>query len=258
MKKSMFITVFLGSLFVGGCATTPVVIQKRQFIPIGSPVQAASKQPSNVQLFADALDVPYPYLQIGRITPEGDRDHHQSASDQISALRAMAAAHGADAVIVSKQILMKGGVFKSPEEGIMHRQEIALYSGIAIVKTSTGSAVAPEPNPSGLVSIGDLFAVPDQYLKKSVVVEGIYSGLTVGAQATGFFLTSTVNTQLKLLCAYRNPVLDETSRRFLLNQPNNTRLRVEGQLIPSPDGAAKDAGMSGPSGYELAVSRVIQ
>jgi hypothetical protein len=170
----------------------------------------------------------------------------------------VAAAHGADGVIVSKQILVKGAVEHSPEEGIVHRAEIALYSGIAIVKTSTGTAVNPTPAPSGLVSIADLFAVPDQYLNKTVVVEGTYSRLTVGAQTTGFFLTSTVNTQLELLCAYHNLALDEASRRMLLNKPGNTSLRIEGYLVPSSQGAAKETGLSSPSGYELAVTRVLK
>jgi hypothetical protein len=245
----------IGSLLLVGCFSP---MQRRQFIPIGSPIQASAKQPFDVQLFAKTSEVPYAYIEIGRITPEGDRYNHQSASDQISTLRALAAAHGADGVIVSKQILVKGAVEHSPEEGIVHRAEIALYSGIVIVKTSTGTVVNPAPAPGGLVSIGDLFAVPDQYLNKTVEVEGIYSRLTVGAQTTGFFLTSTVNTQLELLCAYHNIALDEASRRLLMNKPSNTPLRIEGNLVPTSQGAAKEAGLSSLSGYELAVTRVLQ
>jgi hypothetical protein len=89
-------------------------------------------------------------------------------------------------------------------------------------------------------------------------VEGIYSQLTVGSQATGFFLTSPVNSQLELLCAYRNSELDQNSRLSLMNKPNKASLRIEGHLVPSAQGSAKDANLSGQSGYELAVTNVLQ
>src|ERR1700679_1032538 len=121
-------------LFFVGCFTPPV---KRQFIPIGSTSQAAAKQPSDVQVYSDAAQVPFPYVEMGRITPARPLPgHYQSASEQISAIRELAAANGADAVILSRQILLKGGTYHSPAEGVVHRAEKALYSGIAIVKTS--------------------------------------------------------------------------------------------------------------------------
>jgi hypothetical protein len=245
-----------GLFFLAGCFTPPV---KRQFIPMGSLGQAVAKQPSDVQIFSNPSHVPFPYTQLGRITPEGDRYHHESASDQIAAIRSMAASNGADAVIVSRQILVKGGSVHSPEEGVVHRAEIALYSGIAILKsTSTAITALPVLNASAMVSIADLFAVPESYLNKTVQVEGIYSQLTVGQQATAFLLASPVNNQLELLCAYRNTALDETSRRLLMNKPIKASLRIEGHLIPSSEGAAKDAGLSSHSGYELTVTRVLQ
>jgi len=255
MKRIAAFLLVFGLSGLGGCVTS---MGKRQFIPIGAPIQAAAKKPSEVQLFAGASQVPYSYIQMGRITPEGNVDHHQSADDQLLALRALAAAHGADAVIVSKEVLSKAGTYHGPAEGIVHRQEVAVYSGLAVIKTSTGSVVVPTPSPSGVVSIGDLFAVPDHYLDKTIVVEGIYSRLTVGSRATGFLLTSTLNSQLELLCAYRNLALDEASRRLLMNKPGNTNLRIEGHLVPSSQGSAKDAGMSEPNGYELAVTRILQ
>jgi hypothetical protein len=242
-------------LFVVGCVTP---MSKRQFIPIGAPIQVVAKQPSDVQVFSNPTQVPYSYNQIGRITPEGNIDNHEKANAQIVAIRQLAADSGADAVILSKQILVKGGMVHSPEEGVVHRAEIALYSGIAIVRTSTASAVLPTSNPSEVVSIGDLFAVPDHYLNKTIIVEGIYSQLTVGTQATGFLLTSPVNSQLELLCAYRNIELDQNSRRSLMNKPNKASLRIEGHLVPSAQGSAKDANLSSPSGYELAVTNVLQ
>jgi hypothetical protein len=86
-----------------------------------------------------------------------------------------------------------------------------------------------------------------------------FSKLTVGPQATGFILTSTVNNQLELLCAYHNTALDEISRRLLMNKPNKSSLRIEGHLVPSSQQSiAKEAGISGPSGYKLTVTRISQ
>jgi hypothetical protein len=256
MSRAMKRWTVVGSLFFSGCFTPPV---KRQFLPIGLPHEAAAKQPSDVQIFADPSQVPFPYVEMGRITEESQPNHHQSSGDQISAIRALAAANGADAVIVSKQILMKGGTYHSPEEGVVHRAEVALFSGIAIEKsTSTPTAAMPVEPRSEVVSIADLFAVPEKYLNKTVLVEGIYSQLTVGSQSTGFTLASSVNNQLELVCAYRNTELDEFSRRSLMNSANRAPLQVEGRLIHSSEGAAKDAGLGSRSGYELSVTRIVQ
>jgi len=245
-----------GLVFFAGCFTPPV---KRQFISVGPLVQAAAKQPSDVQVYADASQVPFPYVEMGRITPERPLPgHFQSSSEQISAIRALAAANGADAVILSRQILLKGGTYHSPAEGVVHRTEKSLYSGITIVKsTSAVVAALPTSTPTPLVSIPDLFAVPDSYLNQTVLVEGIYSQLTVGQQATAFLLTASVNNQLELLCAYRNTELDENSRRWLMNQPNKSTLRLEGHLVRSSQGSAKEAGLSGASGFEFVVTRVL-
>jgi hypothetical protein len=72
----------IGSFLLVGCFSP---MQKRQFIPIGSPIEASVKQAPDVQLFAKTSEIPWAYIQIGRITPEGDRYNHQSASDQIFA-----------------------------------------------------------------------------------------------------------------------------------------------------------------------------
>jgi hypothetical protein len=257
MTRGMKLSIVASLLWFIGCATAPM--PTRQFIPMGASLQLTAKQPSDVQIFADAAQVPYSYIQVGHITPEGDANHHPRASDQIAAIRALAATHGADAVIVSKQILLKGGTVHSPAEGIIHRAEIALYSGMAIIKsTSTAIAALPMATSIETVSIGDLFAVPENYLHKTVQVEGTYNQLTVGSQATGFYLASMVNNQLELLCAYRNTDLDEMSRRALMNKPNKTNFRIEGHLVHSSEGAAKEAGLSSTAGYEFVVTRIPQ
>jgi hypothetical protein len=248
------LTIF-GLLCVMGCATAP----RTPFIAIGAPLNLTPRPPADVQIFFSPSQVQFPYSSIGNVYSQSTAEDFQSAKDQVIYIRNVAAANGADGVILSKKVLRKRGTYNSPENGVIHAAEIAIYSGTAIIK-STSAALAPLPVSisSEAVSISDLFAVPESYLNQTVVVEGIYSQLTVGQQATGFLLASPINSQLKLLCAYHNTELDESSRRLLMNKPLNGSLRLEGHLTNSSQGAAKDAGLSGSSGYELSVTRVIQ
>jgi len=135
MNRAEKLFAIFSLLWVTGCATVP----PKPFVAVGQPLNRSAKPPSDVQIFFNPSSVTFPYAPIGNVYSESTPDRHQSAKDQITYIRDVAAANGADAVIVSKQVLLKGGTYEAPSEGLVHQAEIAIYSGIAIVKNPNGA-----------------------------------------------------------------------------------------------------------------------
>jgi hypothetical protein len=141
MAHQVRLSVIAGLLLCMGCATAA---PKTQLVHIAAPANLPPKQSDEVQVYDDPSKVPFPYIELGRIAPQPRPDEKPSAKDQIDAIRALAATHGADGVILSKEVLLKGGNYFSVSNGFTHHDEVAIYSGMAILKAPPSQTPPPQ------------------------------------------------------------------------------------------------------------------
>ena len=123
------LAILLLGLSFAGCAMISA-----KYIP-SMPTQSSPKRSENVLVFYDRKDVPFEYVEIGRVFLKNINYWADRAPGaQIEKIKGEAAHHGADAVIVLDEKRREASGVVVQGSGGFQGGDVYQYSGIAIIK----------------------------------------------------------------------------------------------------------------------------
>lgn len=114
------------------------------------------------------------------------------------------------------------------------------------------------PKAGQTISVNEVIAMPEQYANKDIVLEGILSSQVYFDKGIGHFVIQGLNNNYTLHCFFKRASLDQLSRRMLVGKLPHNRMHIQGQLVSSVDGFAKELGSYYPGGYEFHVDKILE
>lgn len=121
--------IAVASIFLSGCA----IISPRYVPSSGERLEA--KSADNLAVYYSAADVPFAYKEIGRVFLKNMKGaYYPDAGAQIDKIRKVAAAKGAQAVIILKESKLQGSATGAGGLSTADIADQIDYSGVAIVQ----------------------------------------------------------------------------------------------------------------------------